>query len=190
LKTPLTVLANEAAANEGPLAERWRGSHDHAPPGRSLSGPRPAAGALDVLGSRTEFAPVVNDLARVLKRMHADKDLSIAITVPPGLVFRGEREDLEEMAGNLIDNACKWADGKIVVEAGPVEGGKLFLRVGDDGPGLDVGRTFAGDGAGRNGSTNRCRARALASPSCATSPNCMAAHARLRIADGRAGSPA
>jgi signal transduction histidine kinase len=137
LKTPLTVLANEAATSDGALADTvsrqvttMRRQVDH-----YLARAR-AAGALDVLGSRTEVVSVVNDLARVLKRMHAEKELSIAVTVAPHLVFRGEHEDLEEMVGNLVDNACKWAHAHIAVEAGPLEGGKFFLRVGDDGPGL------------------------------------------------------
>jgi signal transduction histidine kinase len=140
LKTPLTVLANEAAASPGPLAETvlrqvttMRRQVDH-----YLARAR-AAGALDVLGSRTEVAPVVNDLSRVLKRMHPEKPLSIAVNIGPGLVFRGEREDLEEMSGNLIDNACKWAHAHIAVEAGPLDAGRFFLRVGDDGPGLTTG---------------------------------------------------
>jgi signal transduction histidine kinase len=95
-----------------------------------------AAGALDVLGSRTEVAPVLNDLARVIKRMHPDKEIAIEVNVPPNLAFRGEREDLEEMAGNLVDNACKWAHGRITLEAAPVDGALFSLRVGDDGPGL------------------------------------------------------
>src|SRR5262249_39693366 len=114
LKTPLTVLANEAAASEGPLAETvtrqvttMRRQVDH-----YLARAR-AAGALDVLGSRTEVAPVLQDLARVLKRMHPEKELSITVNVAPGLAFLGEREDLEEMVGNLIDNACKWAQAHI-----------------------------------------------------------------------------
>ena len=78
----------------------------------------------------------VNDLARVLKRMHPDKNLSIAVNVAPGLAFRGERKDLEEMAGNLVDNACKWAQAHITVEAAAMDGGRFSLRVGDDGPGL------------------------------------------------------
>ena len=137
LKTPLTVLANEAAATNGPLADTvsrqvnvMRRQVDH-----YLARAR-AAGALDVLGSRTEVAPVINDLARVIKRMHPDKDLAIQVNVPPTLAFRGEREDLEEMAGNLVDNACKWAHGRISVEAVPVDGALFALRVGDDGPGL------------------------------------------------------
>jgi len=137
LKTPLTVLANEASAANGPLAETvsrqvtsMRRQVDH-----YLARAR-AAGALDVLGSRTELAPVLNDLARVLKRMHPDKDLCIEVGVTPGLAFRGEREDLEEMAGNLVDNACKWARGRISVEARALDGGRFSLAVEDDGPGL------------------------------------------------------
>jgi signal transduction histidine kinase len=138
LKTPLTVLANEAASTKGPLADTvsrqvtvMRRQVDH-----YLARAR-AAGALDVLGSRTEVAPVLNDLSRVLKRMHADKDLEIEVKVAPALAFRGEREDLEEMAGNLIDNAFKWAHGRIVVDAASLDGTRLLLRVADDGPGLE-----------------------------------------------------
>jgi signal transduction histidine kinase len=137
LKTPLTVLANEAATSSTALADTvtrqvtsMRRQVDH-----YLARAR-AAGALDVLGSRTEVAPVLNDLTRVIKRMHPDKDISIAVEVPPALAFRGEREDLEEMAGNLIDNAFKWAHSRIAVQAAPIDGGFFFLSVSDDGFGL------------------------------------------------------
>jgi signal transduction histidine kinase len=137
LKTPLTVLANEAAASSTALADTvtrqvtsMRRQVDH-----YLARAR-AAGALDVLGSRTEVAPVLNDLVRVIKRMHPDKDISLAVEVASGLTFRGEREDLEEMAGNLIDNAFKWAHSHIAIQAGPIDGGFFFLSVSDDGFGL------------------------------------------------------
>lgn len=137
LKTPLTVLANEAATSSTALADTvtrqvtsMRRQVDH-----YLARAR-AAGALDVLGSRTEVAPVLNDLTRVIKRMHPDKDITIAVEVAPALAFRGEREDLEEMAGNLIDNAFKWAHSRIVVQAAAIDGGRLFLSVSDDGFGL------------------------------------------------------
>ena len=55
--------------------------------------------------------------------------------VPPELYFRGERQDLEEMAGNLMDNACKWARRRVRVRAAP-DGARLVLTVEDDGPGL------------------------------------------------------
>ena len=137
LKTPLTVLANEAAAEQGPLAETvarqvatMRRQVDH-----YLARAR-AAGALDVLGSRTEVAPVLTDLVRILKRMHPDKALDIALDAPGELAFKGERQDLEEMAGNLIDNACKWARGRVAVTVRAAGEGRIAIAVGDDGPGL------------------------------------------------------
>jgi signal transduction histidine kinase len=137
LKTPLTVLANEASNARGPLADSvdrqvtvMRRQVDH-----YLARAR-AAGALDVLGSRTEVASVMEDLARVLPRMHPEKSLIIDVQIPAQLAFRGEREDLEELAGNLIDNACKWARRNIKIEAEMIETGRLVIRIGDDGPGL------------------------------------------------------
>jgi signal transduction histidine kinase len=137
LKTPLTVLTTEVSGQTGPLADAvrkqlsvMRRQVDH-----YLSRAR-AAGSLDVLGNRTEVAPVLRDLVRVLKQMHAGKPLDIALDVVPGLAFRGDREDLEEMAGNLIDNACKWANARVSVQARPVSQSRFALAIGDDGPGL------------------------------------------------------
>lgn len=137
LKTPLTVLANEAASSPDPLADTvtrqvnsMRRQVDH-----YLARAR-AAGALDVLGSRTDISASLGDLSRVLTRMHIEKTLAIDLDVAPGLAFRGEREDFEEMAGNLLDNACKWARSKVRVKAAPLETGRFLLLVEDDGPGL------------------------------------------------------
>ena len=138
LKTPLSVLASEAAAQPGPLADvvtqrvsTMRRQIDH-----YLARAR-AAGALEVLGSRTQVKPVLDDLARVLTRIHAERALSISIDCPPRLAFRGDRQDLEEMAGNLIDNGCKWAHSRVQVSADALQDGKFELRVEDDGEGLD-----------------------------------------------------
>jgi signal transduction histidine kinase len=138
LKTPLTVLASEAQANPGPLADQvkrqvvtMRRQTDH-----YLARAR-AAGAVDVIGNRTSVKPVLDDLARVLKRIHADRDLAIAVECPPLLAFRGERQDLEEMAGNLVDNACKWAHSRVAVTAQRVSSTSFELRVGDDGEGIE-----------------------------------------------------
>jgi signal transduction histidine kinase len=137
LKTPLTVIANEVSNEHGPLADSvarqvtvMRRQVDH-----YLARAR-AAGAIDVLGSRTEVGPVIRDLVRILPRMHPEKTLVIDVQIPQELAFRGEREDLEELAGNLIDNACKWAKEKIIIEAELVQTGRLVIRIGDDGPGL------------------------------------------------------
>jgi signal transduction histidine kinase len=137
LKTPLSVLASEADADPGnPLAEQvrrqvgtMRRQVDH-----YLARAR-AAGSVDVLGNRTQVAPVLNDLAWVLERIHAERAVTVNVQCPPALFFRGERQDLEEMAGNLMDNACKWARGLVQVRAG-AEGKMLVMTVEDDGPGL------------------------------------------------------
>ena len=136
LKTPLTVLASEAEAAPGPLAEAvkrqveiMRRQVDH-----YLARAR-AAGALDVLGNSAPVAPVLDDLGRVLERIHEARGIEIEVDCPPSLAFRGDRQDLEEMAGNLMDNACKWAASRVAVTARG-EGARLVLTVEDDGPGL------------------------------------------------------
>lgn len=136
LKTPLTVLSNEAATTPGPLADlvlrqvkSMRRQVDH-----YLARAR-AAGALDVLGNRTLVEPVLEDLARVLRQIHAENAVAVEIRCAPTIAFRGERQDLEEMAGNLIDNACKWSKGRVRVSA-ENSGANLCLSVEDNGPGL------------------------------------------------------
>jgi signal transduction histidine kinase len=137
LKTPLTVLSSEAEANPGPLADAvkrqvdsMRRQVDH-----YLARGR-AAGALDVLGNRTKVKAVLDDLVRVLERIHAGRDVEITLDCSALLFFRGERQDLEEMAGNLIDNACKWAKHRVAVKAAATANARFDLVVSDDGPGL------------------------------------------------------
>lgn len=138
LKTPLSVLASEASANPGPLADvvgarvnTMRRQID-----KYLSRAR-AAGSAAVLGNRTPVKPVLDDLARTLERIHGNRALSISADAPDGLFFRGERQDFEEMAGNLMDNACKWAESRVMAKAVRLPDGELELCVDDDGPGLD-----------------------------------------------------
>ena len=76
-----------------------------------------AAALAGTLGTLTDIEPVIAGLTRTFAKIYRDKELAIEVEVPPGLRFRGERQDLEEMAGNLIDNAAKWATGKVLVEA-------------------------------------------------------------------------
>jgi signal transduction histidine kinase len=145
-KTPLSVLASEADAAPGPLAEAvkrqveaMRRQVDH-----YLARAR-AAGAMDVLGNRTEIAPVLEALVRALARIHQDRRIDICVECPADLAFRGERQDLEEMAGNLMDNACKWARSEVRVRVEAAEDPRFVLTVEDDGPGLspaDRGRVL------------------------------------------------
>jgi signal transduction histidine kinase len=94
-----------------------------------------AAGSLDVLGNRTQVGAVVDDLVRVLGRIHPA--IVIDAECDEAIYFRGERQDLEEMLGNLIDNACKWAQARVRVRCRKAAG-RLTLTIEDDGPGLSA----------------------------------------------------
>ena len=87
------------------------------------------------MGARTVIEPVVADLRRLLVRLFADKGVEISTSLDPAAIFRGERQDLEEMMGNLMENACKWADAQVRVTSA-LANGTVLVRVEDDGPGL------------------------------------------------------
>ncbi|MBN8508529.1 MAG: ATP-binding protein, partial [Burkholderiales bacterium] len=88
-----------------------------------------------------EVAPVVAGLLRVMQRVHAGRGLRIEqAPIAAGLAFAGEAQDLQEMLGNLLDNACKWARSTVHVAAEQVPAApgaaRLRLVVDDDGPGI------------------------------------------------------
>jgi signal transduction histidine kinase len=143
LKTPLSVLVNEAAAHpDDPFAAKVREQTDimRDQVARHLERARLAA-RHTVIGAVTEVAPVLNALARTMEKIHHERGVKIEIDAPAELRFRGERQDLEEMVGNLVDNACKWARSRVAVAAGPAEAAdpqrpRMTIVVDDDGPGL------------------------------------------------------
>jgi signal transduction histidine kinase len=82
--------------------------------------------------------PVLHALARAMHRLHADRGLAIDIDGPPDLAVRVPLEDLEELAGNLLDNACKWARTRVAVAVlAPAPDAPAALLIDDDGPGLE-----------------------------------------------------
>jgi signal transduction histidine kinase len=143
LKTPLSVLTNEAEGSNTPLgskvAEQTHIMRDQI--SLYLDRARRAARA-QTIGSSCEVEPVIQALSRTIMRINRDKDVQIEVAVTPGLKFRGETQDLEEMTGNLIDNASKWSNRNVIVTAGPMTGTNgagrdwLVITVDDDGPGL------------------------------------------------------
>lgn len=98
-------------------------------------------------GQRTDTREVVKGLIRVMARVHADRQLTLDLSPPapgtpqsPTWFFAGEEQDLQEMVGNLLDNACKWARSRVqVVVRSPTDLASplLCLTVEDDGPGID-----------------------------------------------------
>ena len=143
LKTPLSVIVNEAAARANdPLAEKVLEQADlmRDQMVRQLERARLAARPI-VLGTLIDVPPVVTALARTMEKLHRDREIAIAVDVPTRARFRGEQQDLEEMLGNLVDNACKWARSRVAVEVVAEDAsadGKAKVRVivDDDGPGL------------------------------------------------------
>lgn len=98
-----------------------------------------AAAARRLPGVGTPLAPVLAGLVRVMARIHADRHLVLDCDrVDPACSFAGEAEDLQEIIGNLLDNACKWARHKVGVAAQPLADDRQWLRVvvEDDGPGI------------------------------------------------------
>jgi signal transduction histidine kinase len=143
LKTPLSVIVNEADVAPGPLADKVG---EQAAIMRDqisfyLDRARAAARA-GAIGSVTQAAPVVEALLRTFGKIYGDKGVVFTGEAAPALRFLGERQDLEEMIGNLLDNAGKWAAGRVTVavaaEPEAIAPGRGFLRVtiDDDGPGL------------------------------------------------------
>jgi signal transduction histidine kinase len=142
LKTPISVMINEASSRpDDPLAakvtEQTNIMRDQVT--RHLERARIAA-RVAVVGTITDVVPVVQSLARTMEKTHHGKDIAVQIDMPPEARFRGERQDLEEMVGNLVDNAFKWASVRVAIEVGleQPEPGRLVVRIAvdDDGPGL------------------------------------------------------
>jgi signal transduction histidine kinase len=142
LKTPLSVLANAAQAKnpQGPELARLvleqigvtRRQVDY-----HLARAQVAA-TTRVPGAKTPLLPVIEGLVRVMQRIHAQREITISVGhCPLELSFRGEAQDLQEMLGNLLDNACKWGVHRVEVNA-HTDGAMVTITLDDDGPGLDV----------------------------------------------------
>ncbi|MBN9147580.1 MULTISPECIES: sensor histidine kinase [unclassified Nitrobacter] len=143
VKTPLSVIVNEANAHERDAfaakvleqAGVMRNQVAH-----HLERARIAA-RLTVVATVTDVAPVIEALRRTMEKIHRNRGVAIDIDASAAAKFRGERQDLEEMAGNLVDNACKWARSRVRIEASvrpadAVRPAMLHIVVDDDGRGL------------------------------------------------------
>ncbi|WP_425105811.1 ATP-binding protein, partial [Ancylobacter sp.] len=145
LKTPISVLQNEAARGHGAEAglaakvtETAQIMKDQV--AHHLERARMAARA-SVVTTVEEVEPIVARIAATLAKVYRAKGVAVEAEVADGLRFRGERQDLEEILGNLVDNGCKWARTlvEIAVAAVPGAAGErdyFDITIDDDGPGL------------------------------------------------------
>jgi signal transduction histidine kinase len=140
LKTPLSVLANAAHAADNMDAELARLVAAQVETARKqvdyhLARAQAAATAR-LPGVRTPLKPVIDGLVRTMQHIHAERNLDLAVQpLATALQFRGEEHDLQEMLGNLIDNACKWAAHHIEIQA-HLDQDKLRISIDDDGLGI------------------------------------------------------
>lgn len=136
LKTPLSILANAAAGRNDALAHTVSEQVVSARRQIDYHLTRAQAAANRLPGTRTPVQPVLDGLARAMRRLYAERGIEIVIPPLPGNpCFHGDAQDLQEMAGNLLDNACKWAAQRI--EVGVTAGdGELRIAFDDDGKGL------------------------------------------------------
>jgi signal transduction histidine kinase len=144
IKTPLSVIVNEAngrgvdpfAAKVLEQADVMRDQVAH-----HLERARIAA-RVTIVGTVTDVAPALEGLCRTMEKIHRSRDISIDLEADASAKFRGEKQDLEEMAGNLVDNACKWADSHVAIAVQVERAGaadptpQLRIIVDDDGQGL------------------------------------------------------
>ncbi len=136
VKNPLTVIRNEArslSSKQGQLildqSHVMANSIDH-----YLSRAR-IYGKQDAIGYRTSVRSVIDDLTFAVEHIHKDRNIKIEMNCLDEKWFRGEAQDLEEMAGNLIDNAFKWAKNIVTVNC-ESDHNQLKLMIEDDGPGI------------------------------------------------------
>jgi signal transduction histidine kinase len=141
LKTPLAILSAEAervkdagqpdlsVAISQQVAQMRRQIDYHLAHARAA-----ASGAMP--GARSSVKESAESLARALHRLHAARHLAIDITLASDHLVRCQRADLDEMLGNLLDNACKWGRSRVVLSAA-ASGQTIAIDVEDDGAGLE-----------------------------------------------------
>ncbi|MCS6890857.1 MAG: sensor histidine kinase [Rhodovarius sp.] len=141
LKTPVAVLRNAleredlaGARAQAATLERLIQHHLR----------RARAGALaGAAGSEASPMAAASTLAQALKRLFASRGLDVTARGPEGARIRADPQDLTEMLGNLMENACKWAKSRVEVRVRPSRPGMIAIEVEDDGPGLAEGQDAA-----------------------------------------------
>ncbi len=146
IKTPLSVIVNEAATHAAdPFATKVMEQADvmRDQVAHHLERARIAA-RVTIVSTVTEVAPAIEALRRTMEKIYRERSITVEAKTDPAAKFRGERQDLEEMAGNLVDNACKWAAARVFIEvtveppAAPGATATLRIIVDDDGRGLSA----------------------------------------------------
>ncbi|MFN9738725.1 MAG: sensor histidine kinase [Pseudomonadota bacterium] len=133
MKTPLSVLATQMEGSRDPaVGDALARLRDLAE--RHLARASVEARAMH---ARTTVGPVLDELAALFARLNASRSVTVTAEAPPGVAVGCAADDLQEVVGNLIDNACRFARQRVHVAAS-VRNGRVRIEVSDDGPGLDA----------------------------------------------------
>src|SRR5690606_29903454 len=143
LKTPLAVLratftpGSAGAEQVNEQVDRMSAIVEHQLRRAATSG------GASVGKQAVPLLPVAQDLRSAMLKAHGRKDFALELAVPEALLFVGDRDDLTEALGNLMDNAAKWCRSQVRVQANlePAAGASQKLRIAgeDDGPGIAAG---------------------------------------------------
>lgn len=138
LKTPISVLQNDAVGS-GPLPATVREQTQIMQRQVRHYLERAQMAAKErVIGTVTDTAPVMERLVNAMRRLGDRRGIDVRLEPSQRLLFAGERQDFEEIVGNLMDNALKWARSEVVVSLAPLPDRRRFtLTISDDGPGLE-----------------------------------------------------
>ncbi len=136
LKTPISVLKNEASDYKTPLSQKiieqtnamQRQVNYHLDRAQIIA-------RSGVLSTAYPVRPIIEGLGRAMSKIYRDKNIQLTINIDAETRFSGEKQDLEQVLGNLMDNACKWANEKVFI-SGKSENDYLIFDIEDDGPGL------------------------------------------------------
>jgi signal transduction histidine kinase len=142
LKTPLAILSQEAdraeksgqteiASTINQQVSRMRRQVDY-----HLAHARAAASGATP-GTRSSVLASAEALSRTLQRLYGSRSLNFKMEISPVHEVRVQREDLDEMLGNLLDNSCKWAKSSVIVRSSE-SNNHIQITIDDDGPGLSA----------------------------------------------------
>lgn len=138
LKTPISVVLNESRDHTGPYSSLVvRQTETMARQVEHYLKRASAAARAESLSARTPVAAVVDDVSRTLARLFKADGVKVIAEADPALIFRGEREDLEDLVGNLAENACKYGGGLVEIHAGSSGNNQFEIIFDDDGEGLN-----------------------------------------------------
>jgi len=140
LKTPLAVLRNEAAAKNGAFAgvvgEQVEKMNSQV---RTYLDRASLSARSAMIGKRSDVLKVLKRLVRVMKKIHPECKISLGAQSAKPIWFRGEDADLEEMVGNLLDNACKFSKSEVNISLSLSERSRqqmVLISIKDDGKGI------------------------------------------------------